>query len=226
MWLKIDDDLINHPKLYAAGRHLGKLGRLRAFGVYMAGLSWVNRHLTDGEIPGETVLSFTIDPKPIQVANVLSFSDVNLWHKTEIGFRIHDYHDHNPNADSVKEKLKRDRDRKRNGADSARNPHGIRSDSCALARARIPARSPVQKDHRLRRAAETVENPKVLKALVWREVAAAWADPAEEFSITSLGERCKVVAAKAGLVYTGDLFHRQLETAMARVSKHHGWRVA
>lgn len=141
MWLKVDDGLIDHPKMFAAGRHLGRRGRARAFCVYMASLSWVNRHLTDGFIPDEAVASLTIDEHPRDVADVLALENVRLFHRENVGFRIHDYHDHNPKSDAVKEKLSRDRARKREErqgvrVDSARNPHGVRPDSCALARAR------------------------------------------------------------------------------------------
>lgn len=234
MWVKVDDDLINHPKMFAAGRHLGKRGRMRAFTVYMAGLSWTNRHLTNGFIAEEAVDSFVIDERPKDVADVLTFPDVKLWHKVPGGFQIHDYHDHNPTADEVKEKLKRDRERKRSRRKSDENPSGhpigVHADSRALARARIP--SPplpsLSEDHRgcRREALEAVDNPRVLKALVWREVIAAYDDPAESWSIADLAERLKAVAARARLTYGGDFFNQQLERAMERVERRRGARAA
>lgn len=111
MWLKVDDSLISHPKLYAAGRHLGKNGRLRAFGIYLEGLSWTNRHLTDGFLPFNVVEAFSMDPRPGDVGRVLAFDDVRLWELTEKGYQIHDYHVINPTAEAVK--AKRDWDAKR-----------------------------------------------------------------------------------------------------------------
>lgn|SRR5262249_25824060 len=141
MWLTVDDALIEHPKMFAAARHLGRHGRARAFCVYMACLSWVNRHKTDGFIPLNVVEILLIDDHPRDVAEVLSLEDVRLFHRESTGFSIHDYHDWNPDARTVKERLARDRERKRASrarvrADSERNPRGVRADSSALARAR------------------------------------------------------------------------------------------
>jgi len=141
MWLKVDDALIDHPKMFAAGRHLGRRGRARAFCVYMASLSWVNRHMTDGFIPREAVEILSIDERPLDVAEVLSLADVRLFHRETAGFRIHDYHDHNPDSQTIKAKLAQDRQRKREiregvRVESARNPRGFQTDSTALARAR------------------------------------------------------------------------------------------
>lgn len=113
MWLKIDDRIVDHPKMFAAARHLGRRGHARAFGVYMAGLCYANGHLTDGFLAESVVLSFKIDTKPTEVAHVLSFPEVGLWETVAGGWRIHDYHQFNPKAEDVKAKLAADRDRKR-----------------------------------------------------------------------------------------------------------------
>jgi hypothetical protein len=113
VWLKIDDRIVDHPKMFAAARHLGRRGHARAFGVYMAGLCYANGHLTDGFLAESVVLSFKIDTKPAEVAHVLSFPEVGLWEAVAGGWRIHDYHQFNPKAEDVKAKLAADRDRKR-----------------------------------------------------------------------------------------------------------------
>lgn len=235
MWLKVDDSLIDHPKMLAAGRHLGRRGRARAFCVYMAGLMWVNRHLTDGFIPNEAVLTFTIDERPCDVAEVLSMADVRLFHRETTGFRIHDYHDFNPEAQKVKAKLAQDRERKRverekRACASTGIPRGLPSDSSALARARSRSISQplVRKFTGAPRQSfqQPVENPTVLTALIWREALAAWGERLEAFTIPNVTERLKGVAARARLAYGDDRFHQQIEIAMARVAQHHGRRSA
>jgi hypothetical protein len=113
VWLKIDDRIVDHPKMFAAARHLGRRGHARAFGVYMAGLCYANGHLTDGFLAESVVESFKIDRTPTEVAQVLAFPEIGLWENVAGGWRIHDYHQFNPKAADVKEKLAADRDRKR-----------------------------------------------------------------------------------------------------------------
>lgn len=245
MWMKLDDAFFDHPKFFAAGRHLDptkdgrqiKRGRQRAICVWLAGLGWTNRHYTDGFISDGAIASFGIDDKPLEVATVLAFDDVRLWHRdaSRGGYQMHDYHDHNPDAATIKEKLKRDRDRKRKERAEKRNTgvlgtvHAdiqpdIQTDSTALARARSRSQplplSSHQEDHgRAARAGcgEPVENAKVLKALVWREIHAAYAE-GDTWDVASLTERVKVVAAKAKLIYAVDGLCDQIETAMNRVA--------
>ena len=228
MWLKIDDGLIEHPKMYRAGVHLGgRYGRQRAFSVYMAGLSWASRQLADGEIPGETVRSFVIDPRPIDVAFVLSLPDVLLWHRDGDLYRIHDYFHHNPTAETVKKKRDEDRLRKRlSGAipagfqpESARNPNGIRSDSRAT-RARDPkALSGLSSSE----DPSGVDKPDTFSALVWAEVRAAvqragpaaLADPKAIY----LGI-CRIAdASTPPLVYTRSQLDDAFSTACLQVER-------
>lgn len=117
MWLKLDDGIIEHPKMYAAGRHLGAepTGRQRAFCVFCEGLAWVNRHLTDGFIPAAVVQSLRMDRRPGDVAAVLALEDVRLWERVDGGFQIHDYHDWNPSADEVREFRKKKSEAGRRG---------------------------------------------------------------------------------------------------------------
>lgn len=252
MWIKLDDNAIDNPKFYAAARHLGRHGHARAFTVYMAGLCYSNSHLTDGFVPVEVVSAFKCDRKPHEIALVLSFADVRLWkHETGSsgeGFRIHDYHLYNPKAQEIKDKRARDAERKRlerAAKEAARNgsrPDGQGADSAALARARSrPDPDPVpvpEKEHAALRASgcrKPVENrPTVLRALVWREVAAMFAggppmtrDPAtglERVDDFEIRERLKERAAAAGLLYGVDDFHDQAVLAIARFSAGAGAR--
>lgn len=233
MWVKLDDRIADHPKFFDAGRHLGRHGIARAFAVYVAGLAYANKHLTDGFLSESAVKAFKIDRNPAEIGHVLSFADVGLWEAVPGGWRIHDYHDHNPKSQEVKEKQAADRQRKREerARKGGPRPNGLLAESAALARARSrpdPDPVPVQgQDHAAlrapdcgnpvenrRRPAEPVNAPEVLRALVWREVAAlADCGPLDPVDVL---EHLKCKAARAGLIYALDDFHEQATLAIDR----------
>jgi hypothetical protein len=95
MWARLDDGLIDHPKIYAAGTAIGKHGRLLAIGLFAYGLVWSNRHLTDGLIPVGVVADLHVDHL------VVALVKAGLWERVDAGFRIHDYHAWNPPAADV-----------------------------------------------------------------------------------------------------------------------------
>jgi len=238
VWVKLDDGIADHPKFFDAGRHLGRHGIARAFAVYVAGLAYANKHLTDGFLSESVIKSFKIDRKPGEIASVLAFADVGLWEVVPGGYRIHDYHHHNPKSQEVKDKRERDAARKRQERDDKdrARPRGVRAESAALARARSrPDPDPVLlrgEDHAALRTAnggKPVENaPRVLRALVWSEVreifrqgAPTTRDPATGRRVVDsfeIRERLKDRAARAGLIYAVEDFHNQAELAIARYS--------
>ena len=127
MWVRIDDDLIDHDKVLTAGELLGRHGVGRILGVFLEGLTHAGRKLTDGALPNAVVRRFKTDEQPMKVAEALV--RVGLWEQFEGGFQIHDYSDYNPSAADVKEKRAKDRARKRNGVpkDSAQIPGRVQS---------------------------------------------------------------------------------------------------
>ncbi len=144
MWVRIDDDLIDHSKVLRAGERLGRYGVARVLATFMEGLTYSARKLTDGALPVFVVRQFKVDPRPLDVAAVLAADDVRLWEPTEDGYQVHNYHNYNPTAADVKAKRARDRERKRSGIreESKGNPKGIRG-----ARARV-SQSPPQSQKR------------------------------------------------------------------------------
>lgn len=116
MWAKFDDALLDHRKIFEAGDLIGKNGPAVALGFYAACVLYANKHLTDGFIPGPVLRRFPHADKPEEVAKALV--KVRLLASVEGGYRIHDFHDHNPKAESVRKKRAADRDRKRAAADS------------------------------------------------------------------------------------------------------------
>lgn len=171
MWAKLDDGAPDHPKFAAAGAAIGRDGATIAFGFYGRGLCYTNKHLTDGFLPLGVVKTWSDRAEKIAAALV----GAALWEDASGGYRIHDFHDHNPHADEVRAKREFDRLRKENkrreelglppiplrtrpgsAADSAKIPRGIRVDgsadsaeipeSRAGAGARPPARVPSDPD--------------------------------------------------------------------------------
>src|SRR4030095_7801583 len=111
MWARLDDELIDHQKVFTAGELIGKNGPAIALGFYTVGLLWCCKHLTDGELPMSVVSSFRHVANPRSIADARA--KAGLWDKNGNGYHIHDFEDFNPSAASVKRKRKQDRLRKR-----------------------------------------------------------------------------------------------------------------
>jgi hypothetical protein len=112
MWSRIDDALADHRKVIAAAEIIGPDGIVIALGFYLLGLTWSNKHLTDGHLPAAVVKHFRSD-RPIELADAMVRS--GLWDRAEDGYRIHDFEHLNFTAAEVKEKRDKDRRRKHNG---------------------------------------------------------------------------------------------------------------
>lgn len=116
MWARLDDELMDHSKVFDAGEAIGKNGPACAIGFYAIGLMWSNKHLTDGFLPMAVVKSFRHVANPITIADALV--KAGLWEKNGgSGYQIHDFHDHNPKAAKVKAKRRRDKLRKQKARD-------------------------------------------------------------------------------------------------------------
>jgi hypothetical protein len=110
MWARLDDELIDHRKVFKAAAVIGENGAAIAIGFYAVGLMWSNKHLTDGHLPLEVVRSFAHVQNPTSIADALA--KAGLWDKNGSGYQIHDYRDFNPSASAIKAKRRRDRKRK------------------------------------------------------------------------------------------------------------------
>ena len=97
MWAKLDDNLFDHPKIFDAGDRIGRNGPAIALGFYVAGILYVNKHLTDGFLPTAVVRRMKHADHPLKVAEALVAA--SLWESGDGGFWIHDYHDHNPTTE-------------------------------------------------------------------------------------------------------------------------------
>lgn len=109
-WVSIDDQFHDHPK----AEQVGPLGR----DLFVAGLEYANRNLTDGFIPKATagrLVSFFEIPgigvtvNPYDVVQLLL--DAGMWHEVEGGFQIHDYLDFQPSSAEVERRREQKRER-------------------------------------------------------------------------------------------------------------------
>jgi hypothetical protein len=115
MWARLDDELIDHHKIFVAGEIIGKNGPAVALGFYSVGLMWANKHLTDGHLPLAVIKSFRHVDNPASIADALA--KAGLWEKNGSGYQIHDFGDFNPSAAKVKAKRRKDRIRKQHERD-------------------------------------------------------------------------------------------------------------
>jgi hypothetical protein len=96
-WVKLDDGFPDHPKIDAAGPE--------AAWLYVAGLCWCSRQLTDGTIAKTRVARLTSLRNPTKAAAALV--QVGLWVDEGDVFAVNDYHDYNPTKDAVVERRAR-----------------------------------------------------------------------------------------------------------------------
>jgi hypothetical protein len=91
-WIRLDDQFPDHPKVIAAGP--------MAAWLYVCGIGYCNRLLTDGLIPkGQVRKLADVDEAMALAARLV---EVGLWEEVESGYRIHDFLDYQPSAEQVK----------------------------------------------------------------------------------------------------------------------------
>jgi hypothetical protein len=91
MWVKLDDGICENKKILAIGPN--------AFAVYVAGLVYCGKNLTDGFIP-EIRLRSLLDQTKITVARRI-LVERRLWEEVPGGIQVHDYLDYNPSKAQV-----------------------------------------------------------------------------------------------------------------------------
>jgi hypothetical protein len=90
-WVKLDDQFPDHPKVVAAGPAAGWL--------YVCGLAYCSRYLTDGFIPKDQIRRLADVGSTQKHAEALVA--VGLWERTEGGYLVHDYLEYNPSKERV-----------------------------------------------------------------------------------------------------------------------------
>lgn len=136
-WVRIDDSFYDHPKLIGLDAC--------EIGLWVVMLAWSNRYMTDGYLPAAAVKRFQHELEPERLVTA------GLWTEETDGYRIHDYLDYQPSAESQKERREKDKERARarrgevdpavgavsspeNSTDdvlseSTQSPNGVRTDS-------------------------------------------------------------------------------------------------
>lgn len=90
-WAKLDDQFPDHPKIEAAGPE--------AAWLYVCGICYCARYLTDGEIPKTRVPRLSALKSAEKHAKKLVA--VGLWIDAGTSYLVHDYLDYNPPRDEV-----------------------------------------------------------------------------------------------------------------------------
>lgn len=80
-WIKLHDNFWENPKVLAAGEDAALL--------YIQGLSYCSRNLTDGAIPTPALRNLTAKREAKTLARVLVRE--GLWVETSTGWQVHDY---------------------------------------------------------------------------------------------------------------------------------------
>jgi hypothetical protein len=110
VWIRIDDQFADHPKVAAAGP-------LAAW-LHVCGLCYCGRHLTDGFVPHGAAIHLAAFPHigvstggvpgmfecghDVEVDQLIGeLLDAGLWEPVEGGYVIHDYLDYNPSREQV-----------------------------------------------------------------------------------------------------------------------------
>lgn len=128
-WVKLSDDFMHHPKVLQVGPN--------GIALYVAGLCYCNRYLTDGKIPAAaipTLVDFTSaisdadgpDASGVDLAEGVAQSlvDAGLWHRLTRGYRVHDFDQYQPSRAKVLAERERERakkSRQRSTGDSPRD---------------------------------------------------------------------------------------------------------
>lgn len=108
-WIKIDDDLPDHPKV--AGLTDG------AFRLYLTGLCYCSRHLTDGRIPEAVTARWGVRHPDRAASELMS---AGLWTSSADGFEVVGYLEHQRSKVEVEAlSVKRSKAGKRGGKAAA-----------------------------------------------------------------------------------------------------------
>src|SRR5262245_46128200 len=81
----------------------GRGGAGRALALFLDALSYSREHLTDGFVPDHFLYKSPLVSAPKAVAKAMAHPEVNLLHRVNGGYLIHDFHDWNKSAKEIKE---------------------------------------------------------------------------------------------------------------------------
>ena len=93
-WVKVDDSFYDHPKFLTLPPG--------AVGLWITGLAWSNRNLSDGLVPFAALTRLGYDRETAE-----HLEHVGLWELGPDGWIIHDYLSFQPSADDVRHRAER-----------------------------------------------------------------------------------------------------------------------
>lgn len=97
-WVRIDDAVMDHPKVL--------LLSAEQFRLWIRGLCYCQKHLTDGFIPG-----VAMKPMFAKTGDVKRLCAVGLWQAVTEGFQVHDFLDWNDSRDMTTHRKRLAKDR-------------------------------------------------------------------------------------------------------------------
>ena len=102
-WAKLDDQFVEHPRIVPLGD--------RAFRLHVAAICLANRKLTDGHISTHDarILMATVKANRRHAMELVNHG---VWEPNGDGWEIHDYLQWNPDAETVKERRRKDNERR------------------------------------------------------------------------------------------------------------------
>lgn len=101
-WVKLDDHIVSHPKVVAAGPE--------AMWLQVSALCYCAQQLTDGVVP-KGMVPMLAPKRPAVLARRLV--DAGIWLDEGDHYRIHDYHDYQPSREQVESQRDAARERQR-----------------------------------------------------------------------------------------------------------------
>jgi hypothetical protein len=107
-WIRIEDTMPEHPKFLKAGP--------RASWLFVSTLCWSARLLTDGRVPAEAFPRIMPEPDIADLVDILV--NVGLLDRTDDGYQIHNYEQHQRTRAQVEE----DREKNRRRQQRVRKP--------------------------------------------------------------------------------------------------------
>jgi hypothetical protein len=103
-WFRLEDSFYNHPKVRRAGN--------AGAGLWVRCGTWSAAYLTDGHVPLEVAQDFGTRRE------IAALTAARLWVPVDDELVIADWLDYQPSALEIKERRKRDAERKRRGREA------------------------------------------------------------------------------------------------------------
>lgn len=92
-WVKLDDQFGEHPKIARVSD--------TALALWVTGLAYCNRNLTDGFIPSTVGLGQLRYCEGNAAPAIRELESVGLWHAVRGGWQVHDYSDFQPSREAI-----------------------------------------------------------------------------------------------------------------------------